>query len=274
MGDQLEAYVAAVGFEIFRADLDTALAYADGRKGGRPPYDPVLMFKTLIIEAQNNLSDDRAEFLIGDRLSFMRFLGLGLQDKVPDAKTIWAFRERLTRARAIDALFARFETALRDAGYIAMSGQLVDSTLVAAPKQRNTDKEKKDIKAGKTAAGIWPSEPAKARQKDIDARWTASSSARRRRPWTAVPRRPTSQFRLSGTRTTQASTKRSASSAVGMSQMPPAMTGECCARDCWTKPTLALASGPIARTVRSRTKRSWRATVLSAMSTIANPRAG
>ena len=74
-----------MGFEIFRADLDTALAYADGRKGGRPPYDPVLMFKTLIIQAQNNLSDDRAEFLIGDRLSFMRFLGPGLQDKVPDA---------------------------------------------------------------------------------------------------------------------------------------------------------------------------------------------
>ena len=172
MGAQLEAWVAAVDFEIFRADLDTALAYADGRKGGRPPYDPVLMFKTLIIEAQNNLSDARAEFLIGDRLSFMRFLGLGLQDKVADAKTIRAFRERLTRARAIDALFARFETALRDAGYIAMSGQSVDSTPVAAPKQRNTDKEKKDIKAGKAAAGIWPSDPAKARQKDIDARWT------------------------------------------------------------------------------------------------------
>ena len=147
MGAQLEAWVAAVDFEIFRADLDTALAYADGRKGGRPPYDPVLMFKTLLIEAQNNLSDDRAEFLIGDRLSFMRFLGPGLQDKVADAKTIRAFRERLTRARAIDALFARFETALREAGYIAMSGQLVDSTPVAAPKQRNTDKEKKDIDA-------------------------------------------------------------------------------------------------------------------------------
>ena len=55
-----------------------------------------MMFKTLVIQAQNNLSDDRAEFLINDRLSFMRFLGLGLTDKVPDAKTIWAFRERLT----------------------------------------------------------------------------------------------------------------------------------------------------------------------------------
>ena len=53
-----------------------------------------------------------------------------------------------------------------------MSGQLVDSTLVANPRQRNTDEEKKDIEAGRTAAGIWPSDPAKARRKDIDARWT------------------------------------------------------------------------------------------------------
>ena len=88
LGDQLEAYAAAVDFEIFRADLDNALAYSDGAKGGRPAYDAVLMFKILIIQAQNNLSDDRTEFLINDRLSFMRFLGLGLQDKVPDAKTI------------------------------------------------------------------------------------------------------------------------------------------------------------------------------------------
>ena len=172
LGDQLEGYAGAMDFEIFRADLDRALAYSDGIKGGRPPYDPVMMFKILIIQAQNNLSDDRTEFLISDRLSFMRFLGLGLQNKVPDAKTIWAFRERLTRAKAIEGLFARFDAALRDAGYIAMSGQLVDSTLVAAPKQRNTDDEKKEIKAGKPACEIWPGDQARARQKDVDARWT------------------------------------------------------------------------------------------------------
>jgi len=90
------------------------------------------MFKILVIQAQNNLSDERAEFLISDRLSFMRFLGLGLHDRVPDAKTIWAFRERLTKAGVVSDLFKRFEKALHDAGYIAMSGQLVDSTLVAA----------------------------------------------------------------------------------------------------------------------------------------------
>ena len=113
------------------------------------------MFKILVMQAQNGLSGDKAEFLINDRLSFMRFLRLGLSDRVPDAKTIWMFRERLTRAGAIDRLFRRFDDAIRAAGYIAMSGQFVDSTLVAAPKQRNTRDEKQTVKAGRSAHEIW-----------------------------------------------------------------------------------------------------------------------
>ena len=138
LGDQLLGFAGAVDFEIFRADLEKALGYSDGAQGGRPPFDPVLMFKILVIQAANNLSDERAEFLINDRLSFMRFLGLGLSDRVPDARTIWLFREKLTRARAIKTLFDRFDASLRAAGYIAMSGQIVDASLISAPKQRNT----------------------------------------------------------------------------------------------------------------------------------------
>ena len=99
---------------------------------------------------------------------------------MPDAKTIWMFRERLTRAGAIDGLFRRFDAAIREAGYIAMSGQIVDSSLVAAPKQRNTRNEKQAAKAGKTAHEIWPDQPAKARQKDVDARWTIQTGKARR----------------------------------------------------------------------------------------------
>ena len=159
-----------------------ALNYSDGAKGGRPLFDPVLMFKVLVIQARNNLSDDRTEFLINDRLSFMRFLGLGLSDRVPDAKTIWAFRERLTQAGAIEGLFARFDAALREAGYIAMGGQLVDATLVAAPKQRNFDDEKRAIKSGKSAKEIWPDKPNKARQKDVNARWTVQFGKAKAKP--------------------------------------------------------------------------------------------
>src|SRR5947209_13960182 len=126
LGDQLLAFAKVVDFETFRPELTKALAYSDGAQGGRPPLDPVMMFKVLIIQAANNLSDERTEFLVNDRLSFMRFLGLGLADRVPDARTIWLFREKLTKAEAIKTLFARFDAALRVAGYIAMSGQIVD----------------------------------------------------------------------------------------------------------------------------------------------------
>jgi IS5 family transposase len=171
LGDQLEAFGKAVDFEMFRADLVRALDYSDGARGGRPPFDPVLMFKVLVIQAANNLSDERAEYLINDRLSFMRFLGLDLTDRVPDARTIWLFREKLTRAEAIKGLFSRFDAALRAGGYIAMSGQIVDASLVSAPKQRNTAEERQTIKEGRVPED-WKAKPAKLRHKDRDARWT------------------------------------------------------------------------------------------------------
>ncbi|MEZ0497299.1 IS5 family transposase [Sphingomonas sp. IW22] len=171
LGDQLEAFSRAVDFEQFRPDLERTLAYSDGAKGGRPPIDPVLMFKVLVIQTINTLSDERTEYLINDRLSFMRFLGLGLSDRVPDAKTIWLFRERLTKAGAIATLFDRFDAMLRGAGYIAMSGQILDATLVAAPRQRNTSAEKTDIKAGRIPEH-WKDKPARLSHKDRDARWT------------------------------------------------------------------------------------------------------
>ena len=138
------------------------------------------MFKTLILQVSHNLSDERTEYLIRDRLSFMRFLGLGLADIVPDANTIWTFREALTRARlqskpAIEVLFKRFEAALSAAGYLAMGGQIIDATIVATPKQRNTNDEKREIKEGRIPAA-WAKKPAKLRQKDRDARWTVKYS--------------------------------------------------------------------------------------------------
>jgi hypothetical protein len=129
-----------------------------------------MMFKILVIQTTNNLSDERAEFLINDRLSFMRFLGFGLSDRVPDW-TIWLFREKLTKAGAIGPLFERFDATLRQSGYIAMAGQIVDASLIAAPRQRNTQDEKKAIKDGRIPDD-WKDKPAKLRQKDRDARWT------------------------------------------------------------------------------------------------------
>jgi hypothetical protein len=134
-GDPLEKLNGLVPWEVFRKPLAKALKRSDGARGGRPPYDPVMMFKIMVLQALYGLSDDQAEFQIQDRLSFMRFLGLDLGDRVADAKTIWLFREHLTQAKAVENLFARFDKHLTRAGYLAMGGQIVDATIVAAPKQ-------------------------------------------------------------------------------------------------------------------------------------------
>jgi hypothetical protein len=87
-GDDLERIAALVEFGQFRPELERAVPRSDGTKGGRPAFDHVLMFKVLLLQAMHELSDERCEYLIKDRLSFMRFLGLGLADPVPDANTI------------------------------------------------------------------------------------------------------------------------------------------------------------------------------------------
>jgi IS5 family transposase len=181
-GDPLETMGRVVNFEVFRPALEKALAYGDGARGGRPAYDPVAMFKVLILAAQNTVSDARMEFLIRDRLSWLRFLGFDLGAVTPDENTIRLFREKLMRAGALDALFAAFDRQLRTRGYLPMGGQIVDATLVAAPKQRNTAAEKAAIKGGQSAAEIWPDQPAKAAQKDIDARWTVKFAKARPLP--------------------------------------------------------------------------------------------
>ena len=171
-GDPLEALSSCVDFEIFRRILDKGLRYSDRSRGGRPPYDPVMMFKVLVLAAQNNVSDEKMEFLIRDRLSWMRFLGLELGDPTPDANTIRVFRERLIRNKALPKLFKRFDFALSQAGYLPRGGQIVDATLISAPRQHLKDTEKAAIKEGSEAKDIWPEEPNKAVQKDVDARWT------------------------------------------------------------------------------------------------------
>jgi IS5 family transposase len=179
-GDHLERLSAVVDFEVFRPELARAVPRSDGSKGGRPAFDLVFMFKVLILQASHSLSDERTEFLIKDRLSFMRFLGLGLADPVPDANTIWTFREALTRAEiggepAIQVLFRSYEAALTRAGFLAMGGQIIDASLVVAPKQRNTDEEKREIREGRIPHA-WRDKPAKLAQKDRDARWTVKFS--------------------------------------------------------------------------------------------------
>ena len=129
------------------------------------------MFKMLVLQALYNLSDDQTEFQVRDRLSFQRFLGLSPEDTVPDAKTLWLFREQVTRHGLIDKLFRGFDEQLWASGLIPKGGQIIDASLVSVPKNRNTRDENKQIKEGKTPDG-WDDKPNMKRQKDEDARWT------------------------------------------------------------------------------------------------------
>ena len=180
-GDPLDRLSAVVDFEVFRLELDAALRRSDGSKGGRPPMDPVMMFKILVIQSLYGLSDAQAEFQIMDRRTFGRFLGIEDGDRVPDETTIWRFREALVLAGAVETLFTRFDAHLKAAGYLAMGGQIVDASLVAAPRQRMSDEERDTVKGG----GIpedWKAKPAKLARKDRDARWTLKRGRKKRRP--------------------------------------------------------------------------------------------
>lgn len=172
-GDPLVTLQAAVDWELFRPQLERIRLKDRKSNAGRKPFDVVLMFKVLILQSLYNLSDDQAEFQIRDRLSFMRFLGLSLGATVPDAKTIWLFREQLTQAELIRVLFERFDAFLRKNGFAARKGQIVDASIIAAPRQRNRREENQQIKAGETPED-WSEN--KRRQKDTDAWWTKKNS--------------------------------------------------------------------------------------------------
>ncbi|PHP65103.1 IS5/IS1182 family transposase [Zhengella mangrovi] len=171
-GFPLEVLAATVDFDYFRIWLVEGLGYGDGSKGGRPPFDPVAMFKVLILQAQHNLSAARMEFMIRNRLSWLRFLGFELGGATPDENTIRHFRNRMIETGTLKRVMKAFDWQLHKKGYIPMSGQIVDATLVPPPKQRNTEVEKEAIKDGKTAGEIWPDEPNQTAQKDTDARRT------------------------------------------------------------------------------------------------------
>jgi IS5 family transposase len=177
MGDPLERLNKYIQWESFRDILTRALKKEAEGPGGRPPYDYVMMFKILILQKMYNMADDTTEYQINDRLSFQRFLGLSLCDKVPDAKTIWHFREELNKAQIIDTVFYRFVEQLEQKGIITRSGSIVDATFVDVPRQRNSKKENEEIKEGKTPKE-WEKNRNKKAQKDVNARWITKNKER------------------------------------------------------------------------------------------------
>jgi len=167
-GDPLTKLNEAINWELFRPVLEKARDKKRTSNVGPKGYDVILLFKILILQSLYNLSDEATEYQILDRYSFGRFLSLHISQKVPDATTIWRFREDLVEAGVVEQLFSTFDSHLRANGFIAMKGQIVDASIVNAPKQRNSRDENADIKKG--TIPDWPTN--KRRQKDVDARWT------------------------------------------------------------------------------------------------------
>lgn len=168
-GDPLVKLDSLIKWEKFRP------LFFDFRKKskhpqGRRPYDEILMLKILILQQLYALSDDQMEFQIRDRYSFQRFLSLSIHDYIPDAKTIWLFREQLKEKKLDEPLFERFEQFLVEQGFSSKKGAMIDAQIVEAPRQRNSREENRKIKEGNTPAK-WKKNPHKLAQKDTDARW-------------------------------------------------------------------------------------------------------
>ena len=112
------------------------------------------MFRMLVLQALNNLSDEQVEYQVRDRLSFSRFLGLAIEDSIPDSTTLWLFREKLAKAGLIEKLFDGFDQHLAAKGDMARGGQIIDASIVPVPTQRNSRDENAELQAGAHTSGV------------------------------------------------------------------------------------------------------------------------
>lgn len=111
-------------------ERELGAVYAAGE--GRPAYRPLLMFKALLLQQWYQLSDPGLEEALLDRLSFRRFVGLGLRQQVPDHSTMSRFRAQLSRHGLGERLMAEVNRQLEAQRLILKQGTIVDATVVAA----------------------------------------------------------------------------------------------------------------------------------------------
>ena len=173
LGNPFEELQHLIHWEIFRPELESIYKKERKSNAGAKPKDVVMMFKGLVVQNLYGLSDDQLEYQLEDRRSFQRFLGLNKHERCPDAKTFWAFREKLTQLNLIENLFKAFFQQLNQAGYIARKGQIIDASFVPVPRQHNKRSENLAIKEGNPPED-WSDN--KRRQKDTDARWTKKNN--------------------------------------------------------------------------------------------------
>ena len=172
LGDPLEKLSRVIDFEMFREELESSmLNHEKQSNSGCKPYDVVMMFKIIILKRYNNLSDEQTEFQIKNQLTFQRFLGISIGDRVPDARTIWLFQDKLVKNNIEERLFYKFQSYLDSKGCYYKEGQVIDSTFGETRRSHNTKSENDQIKSG-GGDKLWEDNKYKKRQKDIDAGWS------------------------------------------------------------------------------------------------------
>lgn len=176
LGDPLIVLTEKIKWEIFRPILKKIRVENPGniRNAGRKPFDEVMMFRVIILQSLYGLSDDQMEFQLKDRRSFERFVsGSDTTYYMPDAKTIWLYKERFMANGIARKAFRKFNQMLDQAKLIATTGQIVDASFIEVPRQRNDRDENKHIKENGTHPEEWDNK--KKSQKDVDARWTVKN---------------------------------------------------------------------------------------------------
>lgn len=143
---------------------------ADRSKGGRPPYPTELMVRLLFIQSLYNLSDEDCEYQVLDRMSFQHFCRLDGALHIPDARTLWSFKQRLAQGSlGARAIFDAVSLQLQQHGYIPRGGQIVDASIVQAPVTQTNRDEREALNEGRKPEG-WSAK--RMRHTDGDARWT------------------------------------------------------------------------------------------------------
>lgn len=168
---RLERLATLVDWQgLARAVNDATGREGQRPKGGRPPYPTEALLKIVVLQQlYGNLSDEEMEYCLLDRMSWQRFTGLTGHRHLPDARTLWAFKNLLAQQGGAEALFKIVGEQLAAAGLKACGGQIVDATFVTVPKTGVTDEERQQLNTGHLP-DHWRAK--QAAHKDGDARWT------------------------------------------------------------------------------------------------------
>lgn len=177
--DPLAKLDAVIDWEVFRETIEHAVIPEARGPGGRPRFDVIQMFKILVLQRVYHLSDGRTEFMIRDRLSFMRFVGVDLHQTVPDEKTIWRFREELIRANVMNELWRVFNVELRRMGIQTSRGKIIDASIVETNRPKRNRSRNRGVTETRDGRSAGEHTLSQERQMDRDARWTV----KRNRPY-------------------------------------------------------------------------------------------